>query len=85
MDVQLCLKVNKGLRKCHINCVGRNVWALEKYIMTDVFDTSSQSAVDRESSQSAVLGASQRQAAAPDWRTSFVSDSYEGNTKKAKF
>ena len=58
--MQLCLKVNKEQRKCHVNCVGRNVWASGRYIMTDVFAPSgeSESVASRESSLSAILGAS---------------------------
>ena len=41
-DVQQCLKGNKGHQKCQVNYVGRNVWAIEKYILTAVFDPSSQ-------------------------------------------
>ena len=32
-----------GQRICHMKCVGRNMWASEKYIMTEVFDPSGQS------------------------------------------
>ena len=50
-DVQLCCKVNKEQQKCHVNCMGRivlvgwrkNVWAVEKYIITEVFNPSVQS------------------------------------------
>ena len=37
-DTLLCLKVNMRQRKCHVNCIGRNVWASGKYIMKEVFD-----------------------------------------------
>ena len=42
-DVQLCLMVNKGQQKSHVNCVRRNESVSEKYIKTDVFDSSGQS------------------------------------------
>ena len=42
MDVQLCLMINKGQWKCHVNCVGRNMLVSEKYIITEVFDPSGQ-------------------------------------------
>ena len=47
-NVKLCLKVNKGLWKCYMNCMGRNAWMSEKYIMMEIFNSSVQS--EREQS-----------------------------------